>query len=128
MEVPLPDYGNGAKEIEFDKMLKNIKELIRHDDKRKLEAYIEEMENYLSDEAIHYYERESERIKQLIGKHPYFKNPCTYPIRLLTIMKYLKKKGIDTNIKDIDLLVDRAIESMDGVKKIGPGMYLVKKS
>lgn len=128
MEVPLPNYSNGKNGFGFDKMLKNIKELIQDDDRSKLEAYIEEMESILSDETVHYYEKESERIRQLIKKHPYFKNPCNYPIRLLTIMKYLKKKGIDTNIKDIDVLVDRAVEDMSGVKKVGPGMYLVKKS
>jgi len=128
MEVPLPDNSDSTKPVEFEKLLSDIKELIKKDDKGKLEAYIEEVENLLSYETISYYEKESEKIKQLIRKHPYFKNPCTYPIRLLTIMKYLKKKGIDTKIKDIDLLVNRTVESMDGVSTAGPGMYIVKKS
>jgi len=128
MEVPLPDNSDSTKPVEFEKLLSDIKELIKKDDKGKLEAYIEEVENLLSHETISYYEKESEKIKQLIRKHPYFKNPCTYPIRLLTIMKYLKKKGIDTKIKDIDLLVNRTVESMDGVSTAGPGMYIVKKS
>lgn len=128
MEVPLLDSSDGAKPIQFDKLLKNIKELIKNNDKSKLEAYIEELENLLSYDTISYYEKESEKIQQLIRKHPYFKNPCSYPIRLLTIMKYLKKKGIDTRIEDIDLLVNRTVENMDGVSVTGPGMYIVKKS
>ena len=128
MEVPLEDKSDSSKPVKFEKLLRDIKELIKKDDKGKLEAYIEEVENLLSYETISYYEKESEKIEHLIKKHPYFKNPCTYPIRLLTIMKYLKKKGIDTKIKDIDLLVNRTVESMDGVSKVGPGMYIVKKS
>ena len=31
-------------------------------------------------------------IEEAIARHPYFKNPCDYPIRLLTILKYLKRK------------------------------------
>ncbi|RKD27585.1 hypothetical protein SAMN02745883_00506 [Caminicella sporogenes DSM 14501] len=65
-----------------------------------------------------------EKIKKYIEKHPYFKNPCNYHIRLLTIMKYLKKKGFNINIKDMDLIVDEIIQEIDGVKKVGEGRYI----
>ncbi len=67
---------------------------------------------------------DEKKIKKVIEKHPYFKNPCDYPIRLITIMKYLKKKGLNTNYKNIDLIVDRLIQEINGVKKVGDGMYL----
>ncbi len=38
-------------------------------------------------------------------------------------MKYLKKKGIDINMPDMDLLVDEIIQTIDGVKKRGYGQY-----
>ena len=63
-----------------------------------------------------------------IEKHPYFKNPCDYPIRLITILKYLKEKGFNLNYKDIDIYVDKIIQRIDGVKKVGRGLYLKKKS
>ena len=56
-------------------------------------------------------------------KHPYFKNPCGYPIRLLTILKYLKDKGFNMNFKDIDIYVDKLVQKVDGVKKVGRGLY-----
>ena len=58
-----------------------------------------------------------------IEKHPYFKNPCGYPIRLITILKYLKGKGFNMNFKDIDIYVDKLIQKVEGVKKVGRGLY-----
>lgn len=68
---------------------------------------------------------ESKMIAQ-IEKHPYFKNPCDYPIRLITIMKYLKEKNFNMNYKDIDIYVDKIIQKIDGVRKVGRGLYLKK--
>lgn len=62
-------------------------------------------------------------VRSLIEKHPFFKNPNNYSIRLITIMKYLKKKGINISIPDMDLLVDEVIMTIDGVKKVGYGKY-----
>ena len=64
-------------------------------------------------------------IQEAIEKHPYFKNPCDYPIRLLTILKYLKRKGINMNYADIDVYVDNLIQKMDGVRKVGRGLYII---
>ncbi len=42
-------------------------------------------------------------------------------------MKYLKKKGIDISIPDIDLLIEDIMLSIQGVTKIGDGRYKRKK-
>ena len=63
-------------------------------------------------------------IREKVEKHPYFKNPCGHPIRLITIMKYLKKKGINTSLEDMDLVVDRLVQAIPEVQKIGDGLYL----
>ncbi len=63
-------------------------------------------------------------IVEAIERHPYFKNPCDYPIRLLTILKYLKRKGFSMNYADIDIYVDHLLQKMDGVKKVGRGRYM----
>lgn len=65
-------------------------------------------------------------VKSLIERHPYFKNPSNYAIRLITIMKYLKKKGVDIHIHDMDLLVDQIVQSIEGVKKTDYGKYIRK--
>ncbi len=62
-------------------------------------------------------------IRCFISKHPYFKNPCKYPIRLVNIMKHLKKKGLDVTIDDIDIRVDRIISEMEGITKVEFGLY-----
>ncbi len=69
---------------------------------------------------------DADKILSQIEKHPYFKNPCAYPIRLITILKYLKGKGFNMNFKDIDIYVDKLIQKVEGVKKVGRGLY--KKS
>ncbi len=65
-----------------------------------------------------------EEIRAVILKHPYFKNPCKYPIRLVNVMKHLKKKGLDVSIKDIDLRVDKIIASIDGINRVEYGLYV----
>lgn len=70
---------------------------------------------------------DEEKMLSQIERHPYFKNPCDYPIRLLTVMKYLKEKGFNLNYKDIDIYVDKLVQRLDGVKKVGRGLYLKKK-
>lgn len=69
---------------------------------------------------------DADKMLTQIEKHPYFKNPCDYPIRLITILKYLKGKGFNMNFKDIDVYVDKLIQKVEGVKKVGRGLY--KKS
>jgi|GEM_PF-3174722 len=66
---------------------------------------------------------DEEKMLSQIEKHPYFKNPCDYPVRLLTVLKYLKSKGYNMNYKDIDIYVDKLIQKIDGVKKVGRGLY-----
>lgn len=70
---------------------------------------------------------DEEKFRDAILKHPYFKNPCDYPIRLITILKYLKRKGFNMNYTDIDLYVDKLLQKVDGVKKVGRGLYLYHK-
>ena len=42
-------------------------------------------------------------------------------------MKYLKKKGLDVRIPDVDLLVEELILSIQGVSKVGDGRYKRKR-
>lgn len=67
---------------------------------------------------------DEDKIVKQIAKHPYFKNPGDYPIRLLTILKYLKKKGYNMHYKDIDIYIDKLIQKVEGVKKVGRGLYI----
>lgn len=136
----LSDYFKGDKyklnkdslssEVEVTKIIEDIKLLLdRYNNPKKyLNEYIRKVEatmienNYEGkklDNGI-----DKNQIRSYIEKHPYFKNPCNYHIRLLTIMKYLKKKGIDTSIKDIDLVVEDIIQEIDGVKKVGEGRFV----
>ena len=90
------DYGKGAEQIDF--IIKNLEESLR-----ALEGSIKTLNidsPVLPDE---------DKMAVAIGKHPYFKNPCDYPIRLITILKYLKRKGFNMNYADIDIYVDRLI-------------------
>lgn len=70
---------------------------------------------------------DEEAIVEAIQRHPYFKNPCDYPIRLITILKYLKQKGFNTNYADIDLYIDRLLQGMPSVRKVGRGLYMKRE-
>ena len=98
---------------EYDKSVEDIDFIIRN-----IEATVEIFDSgspIVLDE---------EKILRQIEKHPYFKNPCDYPIRLITILKYLKRKGYNMNYADIDIYIDKLLQRMDGVKKVGRGLYL----
>jgi prophage maintenance system killer protein len=123
------DEGSSAKNkvmtIGVDDLIKDIKEMIEDgEDHKEIASYLSDIEkkieskNLLDLESI-----DKEHIQKLIEKHPFFKNPNSYHIRLITIMKYLKKKGVDINIPDIDLLVDEIIQRIDGVKKVADGKF-----
>lgn len=107
------DYGKSAEQLDF--IIKNLEESIKSLDDNI--TAIDINAPVLPDE---------EKILAAIGRHPYFKNPCDYPIRLITILKYLKHKGFNMNYADIDIYVDRLIQKMDNVKKVGKGLYMVK--
>jgi len=116
--------------LELSSVLKDLKCLLEATDnpENDIKEYLEVVEKQVS----HIKEQDlsdgdKEQIKKLIEKHPYFKNPNNYYVRLITIMKYLKKKGIDVKIKDIDLEVDGIIQTIGGVQKIGYGMYKKKR-
>lgn len=118
---------HGKSELRF---LKELRRFFRKHNKptSQIDSLIHRIEGNLDlDNVIKIFDIDEDSIKSKIEKHPYFKNPCNYPIRLITIMKYLKKKGVDISYKDIDLVVDRLIQEMDGVKKVGNGMYLKKQ-
>lgn len=112
--------------LNMNGVISDLKKLINsHDDpSHQLKEYlnrVEEKIEIVSKNELLYVDRE--HVKKLIEKHPFFKNPNTYAIRLITIMKYIKKKGININIADMDLLVDEIIVSIDGVTKVGYGKY-----
>lgn len=125
------DDGSSAKSSEVqtigvDDLIKDIKEMIEDDDdhKEKLVTYLSDIEKQIeSKNLLDLSSVDQDHIRKLIEKHPYFKNPNSYHIRLITIMKYLKKKGLDVAIVDIDLLVDEIIQKIDGVKKVADGKY-----
>ncbi|MCT4565799.1 MAG: hypothetical protein N4A68_15995 [Maledivibacter sp.] len=113
--------------IQMENVIKDIRVLLNkyNNPKKYVNDYLRKVEKDMENKSIEiecFIDRN--RIKKYIEKHPYFKNPCNYHIRLLTIMKYLKKKGIDVNITDIDLIVDEIIQEIDGVKKVGEGKYV----
>ena len=124
-DVPEPE--TSVKKLEMQDVLKDIKKLLeKHENPAtELHKYLSDVELQISDA----YKREIDRsaIKSLIERHPYFKNPSTYHIRLITIMKYLKKKGVDITSNDFDLLVDEIVMSIDGVEKISYGKYSRKR-
>lgn len=111
------------------RFLRDLKKFLKKYNKStsQIDQYIHRLEGNMDmEKVVQIYDIDENAIKKSIEKHPYFKNPCDYPIRLLTIMKYLKKKGTDIHYKDMDLIVDRLIQEIDGVKKVGDGMYLKK--
>lgn len=97
---------------EYDKPVEDIEFVIANIES-DLEKFSEAKGIELDEEAI---------IAQL-EKHPYFKNPGDYPIRLLSLLKYLKEKGFNMHYTDIDLYIDRVIQKLDGVKKVGKNLY-----
>lgn len=68
-----------------------------------------------------------EQIKDLILKHPFFRNPNHYHIRMITIMKYLKKKNVDVEDEVLLKSLDKILLSIDGVKKDIMQRYSYKK-
>ena len=120
------DYSSLDKdELNVEDIIKDIKNIIKnHDDPSdKICKFINTVEEKIEKQEI----INREYIRSLILKHPFFKNPNNYHIRLITIMKYLRKKGIDVRIKDIDLVVDEIIMTIEGVKKHGQDRYALKK-
>lgn len=115
-----------SERLERSDIINDIKTLLeQHDNPADhLQKYIVEVEELIEEEErIQLEAVDRDEVKNLIEKHPFFKNPNNYHIRLITIMKYLKKKGIDISIPDMDLLVDEIIQSIDGVTKKGYGQY-----
>jgi len=113
--------------IRMESIIKDIRVLLNkyNNPKEHVNDYLRKVEKKMMNGNIeNEYLIDRNTIKKYIEKHPYFKNPCNYHIRLLTIMKYLKKKGVDISIKDIDLIVDEIIQEIDGVKKVGEGKYI----
>lgn len=129
-DVPEPDDQTirpiASERLESKDIINDIKTLLeQHDNPTDLlQQYLDEVEERIEEEERSQLETvDRDSIKVLIEKHPFFKNPNNYHIRLITIMKYLKKKGIDINVPDMDLLVDEVIQTIDGVKKRGYGQY-----
>jgi DNA invertase Pin-like site-specific DNA recombinase len=128
-EVPEQEF-TPIKKLEMTDVLEDIKNLIeKHDNPAiELQKYLVNVESKIIDENKQKLDCvNQDQVRLLIEKHPYFKNPSTYHIRLITIMKYLKKKGIDITLNDFDLLVDEIILSIGDVEKISYGKYSRKR-
>lgn len=116
--------------VDIQEVISGIKALIEENgtEKQAIHEYLdsvqEQVEVQLKNSVT---DQKKSEIEQLILKHPYFKNPCNYHIRLITIMKYLKRKGINTAIKDFDLIVDDIIAGIDGVHRLEYGRYYRKR-
>lgn len=63
-------------------------------------------------------------LRELIMKHPYFKNPCQHPIRIISIMKYLKRKGYSGH-SGFESRIDSIVSSIDGVERLEFGRYKI---
>jgi len=113
------------EEVNVGEFIKNIKEIIKNHENPsdKINVLIDEVEKKIVKNGT----VDKIKIKNIIEKHPFFKNPNNYHIRLITIMKYLDKKGINVATKDIDLIVDEIILSIKGIRKIGEDRYALKK-
>ncbi len=130
LDVPATADISELKDIRIDSLINNIKVMIGDEKQSRehLKHYISKIETHLNLHQVKELNNvDREEIKSLILKHPYFKNPCNYNIRMTAIMKYLKKKGLNVNIKNIDLLVDEIIMSIDGIEKKGYDKYFMKK-
>ena len=116
--------------IKIDNVINDIKSIIGDNSQpdEQLKHYISKVEHHLNNHQIQELNSiDKDQIKGLILKHPYFRNPCNYIIRLTTIMKYLKKKGLDVHLRNVDLLVDEIILSIDGIEKRGYDKYFMKR-
>jgi len=119
-----------SKKIDMNDVLSDIKDLLdtHENPSNELQKYLSEVETQINIEnQMVLSQIDKEEIKILVEKHPYFKNPSSYHIRLITIMKFLKKKGVNITVPDFDLLVDEIIMSIEGVQKIGYGKYRREK-
>ncbi len=128
-EVPEPNSNSvkyQSSTVNADGIIENIRMLLEkyENPSESLQAYLSEVEASIEAENKRKLsEVDRDELKSLIEKHPFFKNPNNYYIRLITVMKYLKKKGVDISLPDMDILVDEVILSIDGVKKRGYGQY-----
>ncbi len=105
-------------------IINNISEELHKnpDSSAQVKNYLEQLkENYVGSRT--YYK--DDEILKLIEKHPYFRNPCKYPIRIISIMKFLKRKGIDISEHDMDLRVDDIISKISYVERVEYGLYKI---
>ncbi len=94
-------------------------------EKEDIDEYLSEVYKKLDEDIKVQVDKSA--LKEVIMKHPFFKNPNDYHIRLITILKYLKKKSMFVDIEDFDLIVDDVIQSISNVKKISEGKYKIIK-
>jgi len=114
------------KNVNINNVIEDIKKVLgKHENPKEiLEEYLMDIESKIDTERmLKIHELNKENIKKLIEGHPYFKNPNDYGIRLVTIMKYLKKKGVDVSLPDIDILIDEIVKSCDNVTSSEFGKY-----
>ncbi len=118
--IPLP-----KGDLDLIELINEIEELSKDTSSNALvREYIQNVKTQILDTRTYY---KDEELLEIIQKHPYFKNPCKYPIRMISIMKHLKKKGVDVEEKDMDLRVDRLISELPNIERIEFGRYHVNK-
>lgn len=116
--VPLP-----KGDLKISDILDDIDRLIAEDSdsNARLRQYLQEIKHINGEIEV----SKEEDLQYIIQKHPYFKNPCKYPIRLISIMKYLKRKGVDISESELDIKIDGIISGMPEVKRIEFGRYKI---
>ncbi len=68
-----------------------------------------------------------DNILPIILKHPFFRNPNNYYVRRITLIKYLKKKGVDVSAETFSDELDNVLINIDGVNRAGIDGYSFKK-
>lgn len=117
--VPLP-----KGDLNIEDIIEDINEILLEESgsNARLKEYLQKVKFNAKIKKSYY---RDEELGNMILKHPYFKNPCKYPIRIISIMKYLKKKGVDISEKDIDLRIDNIISDFPKVKRVEFGYYKI---
>lgn len=120
---PLPMPKGDLDEGDIYELVDGISRLLSEEigSNARIDSYLDELKQRAKRKRPSFSDGE---LKELILKHPYFKNPCQHPIRIISIMKYLKRKGY-AGQNGFESRIDSIISSIDGVKRIEFGRYKV---
>lgn len=120
---PLPLPKGALNEEDILELVDGISRLLNEEigSNARIDSYLNELKQRAGKKRQSFSDSE---LKELILKHPYFKNPCQHPIRIISIMKYLKRKGYAGH-NGFEGRIDSIISSIDGVERLEFGRYKV---